>query len=351
MIDKADFRIPRKRRMTEEFSNIFAHANAVRNLGDAAEIHFNPAGSIFRPSKYYDMQGDFREYDLPVMLHYGCKMTKTRDHKVEILGTGDRPYSEIKQILGRMFQGDPEELELLRVDLTADIADVPVRWFKEKTYVAGKQTTREIGTVAPIPYMAIRQGKAETLYAGVKPNQMRIYDKVGEQLMQYKRYVRQQVKEAKMRMMDDYVVEIPLIPTFKERHGFTEDEVVTRVERQVHGRDLEKLRLTNLRSLTVADALEPFKALRFFTEDPDDNLSLPQWGWRDWHAGMNMRRMSEGMGMGDFRKMMQAELGTNFYREWSKFAPFLRGKSRVIGITSAKLQNEYMRSTILQMSA
>lgn len=347
MIDKADFRIPRGRKMTEEFSNKFKHANALRSPLHDPKL----AGQVWKPSKYYDMLGDFTEYELPVMLHWSCKMTKTQDHKVEILGTGDRPYSEIREILGRMFQGDPEDLELLRVDLTADVPSVPVRWFKEKTYVAGKQTFREIGTVPSIPYMAIRKGNAETLYAGVKPNQMRIYDKVGEQYAQYQRYVRRETNAAKMSLLDDHVVEIPLIPTFKERHGFDIGQILTRVERQVHGRDLEKLRLHKLESLLTCDTLEPFKALRFFAEEPDDNLSIAQWGWRDWHAGLNMKRMCEEMGAVDFRKMMQAELGTNFYREWQKFAPFLRGKSKIVGITSARLQDEYIRSTYLQMSA
>lgn len=331
---------------------------------------------MWKKTKYFARAGDFSEYDLPVLLHLECEMTKDRMHKLEILEAGKKTYSEMIEIGSRIFQGEPESWGLLRVDLTADIEGVPVQWFKDHTYVTSKQTTREIGTIKPIPYMAIRKGRAETLYAGVKPNQHRIYDKVAEQLQRHNRAIQRAVREARQNAavaefapgdrpndgewetftnkieyeepIPGRVLTMPSVPSFKDVYGYGPEHVLTRVERQVAQRDLEKIGLTNVYSLKRATEIKPFKSLRFFQTQGDD-LSIETWGWRDWNAGMNMRNIKEQIGLNEFKKMMERELGNNFYRNWNKFRPFVEN-SAIAGTRPEELQAAYERSTNRQVA-
>jgi len=108
-------------------------------------------------------------------------------HKLEIYDAGEKTYQEMRSLVGSIFDCSPDRLGLMRVDLCADVHGIDVGWFKRHTIIKSKQTQREFGSVAP--YQTVRKGKAETLYAGVKPNQFRIYNKSAERLVRWKWFV------------------------------------------------------------------------------------------------------------------------------------------------------------------
>jgi len=278
-----------------------------------------------------------------MLLHMSCTVTKQPIHKLEILRAGDKTIPEMRELAGRVFASDPDELAIMRVDLTADIEGVPVDFFKRHSMVQCKQTRRELGTVEH--YQVVAKGKAETLYSGVKPNQIRIYDKTGERRMQYGKYLRRFARES-AELPESAEIEAT---TFEAMYGHGMYDVITRVERQVAARDVEKIGVATLRALRLkADALNPFAKMVFFDgRDPDPRIE--DWGFRDWHCGMDLRHRVEQFGLAEVEREMKCELGKNFHRQRKLFAPFLRMASNVVGIDSQRLRDAYASSTARQL--
>ena len=137
--------------------------------------------------------------------------------------------------------------------------------------------------------------------------------------------------------------------TFKEMYGHEPDEVITRVERQVAARDLEKLGIPTLRTLRLhADTLNPFEKMIFF-DSCDHDPRIEDWGFTDWHCGIDLRRRVEMFGIAEVEREMKAQLFKNFHRTRKKYAPFLRITSNVVGIDSQRLRDAYATSTARQL--
>ena len=246
-------------------------------------------------------------------------------------------------ITSKVFACDPKKLGVMRVDLTADVPGVPVDWFKRHTLVKSKQTRREIGSVES--YQTITKGRAETLYAGVKPNQIRIYDKVAERRMQYARYCQGFARET---AKTPFLFDVELT-SFETMYGHRDDAVITRVERQVSGRDVEKLHITSVGTLRTAHMLDPFEKMLFFDAQRFDPR-IEDWGFRDWCAGMHLQQRVQQFGVSETLTWMRAQLGKNFDRAKKNFAPFLRVTDNVIGIDAGRLKDIYRRSAIRQLT-
>jgi hypothetical protein len=239
---------------------------------------------------------------------------------------------------------DPDEMGIMRVDLTADLEGVPVDFFKRHSVVKCKQTRRQHLLVEHGEVIA--KGMAETLYSGVKPNQIRIYDKTAERRMQYQKYCNRFARESGLLPKS---AEKPKATTFEELYGHGMWDTITRVERQVAARDVEKMGIETLRSLRLkADLLDPFAKMVFFNgKEPEPTIE--HWGFRDWHCGMDLRQRVEWFGLADVERQMKAELKQNYPRQRKHFAPFLRLTSNVVGIDSQGLRNAYATSTRRQL--
>lgn len=370
MFDKADLRVPGARPFTKEFAKVYASA---ANACLATDLK---ARTVWRKTAHYARSGNFSEYGYPVMLHMECDISKERNHKLEILQTGEKTYQQMRDLAAAIFEGEPEAFGIMRADLTADVPGVGVQWFKENTYIASKQITTEFGQMHTVPYKLVRSGQAETMYAGRAPNQIRIYDKVGERKARFKSERRREINAYKRELEahelaefnelrpeefgwsgistgDSHLIPVPDLISFDQRFGHSTDAVITRVERQCSGRDLEALGLHTMWSMTQVGSainLEPFDKVKFFAQSSAD-LSIGRWGLSDHMKGMYLRRYVEDFGLNEARKFMQKNLGKNFARAWKKYQPFLNVRSKVVGITSAKLQEEFLRSTAKQLAA
>lgn len=171
MIDKADLRVPRNVPFTREFQEIY-------------EASQRGEKRPWSSSRYFASTADLRGFGYDVRLHMYSTLTPEPIHKLEIYDAGDKTLFQMKQLTASIFDVDPEALELMRVDLCADVYGVDVGWFKRHTVVKAKQTNREFGTA--MPYQTLRKGKAETLYAGAKPNQYRFYSKAAERMVRWR---------------------------------------------------------------------------------------------------------------------------------------------------------------------
>lgn len=353
--------MPGKSRFTREFARIYKDASD--------QATFGRPSPVFHKSRFYASAGDFSSYGIPVMLHMDCTMTAKPNHKLEILQAGEKTLREMRDIGSSIFEDEPERWGVLRCDLTADAKDVPVQWFKEHTFVAGKQTYREMGKLPIVNgYMTMRKAQAETLYAGVKPNQIRIYDKTGERMARWQRELQADLRRSRaagagikpctelgcfcggVSLEGHMATEFFKTPSFEEMFGYKPDKIITRVERQLSGKDLEKMNLLRFDDLRVADTKKPFEKIKFAVENGHD-LSIETWGFNDWHVGNSLQRQVEIWGLNETRKMMGKHLGTNAWKTWKKYEPFLVSQSKLIGTTAALLQKEFSDSTYLQIAA
>jgi len=329
LIDKLDLRIPGQVPFTPQFAEVYTSES--RNE------------KRWRKSNHYVRVASFEDCGYEMLLHMGCTVTKEPLHKLEILRTGDKTVPAMRALAGSVFACDPDELGIMRVDLTADIEGVPVDFFKRHTKVRCKQTRRELGTVEP--YQAVAKGVAETLYSGVKPNQIRIYDKTAERRMQYQKYLTRFARES-AQLPESAEIQAT---TFEEMYGTGMWDVVTRVERQVAARDVEKLGISTLRALRLkADTLNPFEKMVFF-ENREPDPTIDDWGFVDWHCGMDLRRRVEMFGIADVERWMRAHLKQHFNRARKKYDSFLRITSNVVGINSQQLRDAYATSTARQL--
>ena len=110
----------------------------------------------------------------------------------------------------------------MRIDLTADVPEIPVEWARQSIRFKFKRTEREHGE---IKYGLIGRGKVETITAGSRPNVFRIYNKVAESKMQFRKMQRKQSHDSD-----------PL--DFEKEFGFRETDTVTRFERQCGGKGI-----------------------------------------------------------------------------------------------------------------
>jgi hypothetical protein len=338
LIDKADIRVPEGVRFTPEFlsmNELFSRdGHPWRNPSQMGR---------WKPDPAYAGRASFDDCGLDVVVHADCKMTRKRTHKIEILRAGEKTYDEMVHLVQKVVVCEPEDMGLMRVDLTADVSGVPVDWFKRHVYVKHKQARRELGEVEA--YQLVTKGRADTLYGGVKPNQVRIYDKTGERRMQQQKYLRRFT-----RLNAELPPSSRVEPTsFETKYGHGMWDVITRVERQVHGRHLESLSLKKITDLLTATELDPFNKLVFFTQQTDMEREFLNLSWRDQMAAEALLHRVQTQGISATLSHMKAALGTNFYREKEKFASFLRLADNVVGIDSQRLRDAYASSTYRQM--
>jgi hypothetical protein len=298
----------------------------------------------WKPDPAYSGRASFEDCGLDVIVHAECKMTKKRTHKIEILRAGEKTYDEMVALSQRIVICDPRDMGLMRTDLTADVPGVPVDWFKRHVNVKHKQTMRELGNVDA--YQCVTKGRAETLYAGVKPNQVRIYDKTGERLARYQKHLRQ-IARMNREQPDLRMEATP----FEVLYGAPADQMITRVERQVHGEHLAKLGLVRFTDLLTADLLDPFDKLVFYNETPHQERLMRNLSPQMRLAAEAIMYRVKTLGLTSTLNFMRTLYGdkSNFHRAKKDFDAFLRVADNVVGIDAKRLREVYQASTLRQL--
>jgi hypothetical protein len=298
VIDKADFRIPEFAQPGPVLARVFG---MLRN---------GYAVPPFRPTRLYQFSADLRkDFDIDVIVHLYCRYGRP-NHKVEILDAGDKTLEEIAAIIAQLFLVDPWTLSTMRVDLAADIAGVPVPWFQQHALVNRKQFSSQIKKSAEqeLQFVGMGTAVAQTIYAGKRPDFMRIYNKLAE-LRKQQRKLEIDCNRFNRRMEGMELSEEQryygsrVAPTFEEycrTHGYQyqEGDVLTRIERQIGG-DRIPPELKTLNDLRFAHELvEPFKGLRLVGPESILNANSVPEGVpvRDWLAALGLNWLSEYLG-------------------------------------------------------
>jgi hypothetical protein len=300
MIDKLDIRIPAGTRLMPEVESIF----------------FGAGG---RPSRHYLRFLDLRSCGYSAILHHTCLHGKPTNigqqgslgnHKLELIDTCLMSYPEIVAEIEYVFRTNAEQLSIMRLDLAVDVEGISVGWFAENTRVARKRWLARLGVLETVE-MGNRE--IQTLYFGKRPNLIRIYNKVEESRVQFRRILREIGTSA-----------VP--PTFEAYFGFPETgKIVTRVERQMGGGRIPSA-LGTVGQLIDCAEFNPFESIEFVGGGcPEPNAA--NYSFMDYCTGMYLRHLAQAEG----RQSMLAFVTRNSKRNrgWAmkKFGNFLPASS------------------------
>jgi len=326
MVDKCDARVLSAVPFTREFGKVYA------------DLRNDPKGP-FHSSQYYLTAGDLRNYGYEIRLHMNCKYGKG-DNKIELLDAGYHSFAFLVNEVQRIFEIDPLQLELIRVDVAADVPDVPVTWFLANARVKGKRF--HLAGTGNFEYQQLGQKGIETIYHGKRPNCDRIYNKIAEYEHQYRRFKRRASRDAE-------------IPSFETLYGMSQNAILTRVERQIGGGKVaEQMKVSPGISIrTVGDLM---KHGRDF--NPYSNLELlpraralqPAYfgDINQYMAVMFARERLEDWGLQPFFQWLNVETNRNARRWLNKYGQWLSDSP---GVTVAEIYERYRNSISKQLAA
>lgn len=368
MIDKLDMGVDRRAPWTREFGKVL-------EIADSPEWREKTT----RDGGHYRKRIDLREVsggELPVIVHMHNRHDWKADDKIELIETGGMSLRAMRETVSSMYHFPAELCTVMRLDLASDVEGTPVHWFREHTYIAMKQKQQS--------WMEQGSRTAQTIYAGIKPSQIRIYDKTGHRQFLLNRELRRMTREerqhvAGVELRDPNFAAI----CFERRWGYPRDRIITRVERQLGGGepsrvfspleiegakrrraqvgDLEKLILgfdpqgktigfdPFDRIVFAADAAEPQFGKKWRPEDKIAVLYLIDYAKR-WGIE-NMRVYLRDLCRPDSLRNFAVNHRGRFYRAWRKYGPHILSAIGEGGSTRATVLQSYSRSIYKQLAA
>jgi hypothetical protein len=297
------------------------------------EVDFATNRTRVKPSQHYAGVLDLRSLGTDGLLHYRRKRDgASGNHKLELLDSGKRSYSELVFQIENVVDANIDPLEIMRIDLCVDIRDVPVQWFYARLRFAHKRLSREIGT---LKHQSIGKSGLETISAGQRPNMFRVYDKVEECKMQLRKMQRRASKDA------DSL-------TLTSEFGIGESDIITRIERQ-HGGGRIPPSFARFGDLHHLPEYNPFQPLRIVTRDRFRQPSIAERGIDEWLKGTRLNELSHEMGMPKFMGWLGKHSGGNSARMMRKYKDYFEtGSARV---TVGSIFETYRNSVIKQLAA
>jgi hypothetical protein len=320
MIDKLDLRIP--------------YSCALRPAVQSY-IRWQPSDSYssrVRPAMHYAGKADLRPIGIDGILNVQCKHGK-KDSKLEVLDVGKKPYSEIVNLIESVAQVNPDELGIMRIDLTADVPGVTVPWLKSHIRFKFKRTENEYGQLR---YGLVGHGEVETVLAGSRPNVFRIYNKTKECLFQFRRMQRKASEDSES--LD-----------FEKEFGLKETDIRTRIERQCGGSRIPP-EVATFGSLQSLPNFNPFTSLEIIRSGKK-TLPLPEeCDGLEYYTGLGLHHEAQRVGMQSFRKSLNRQTKGNGARTMQRYEKFFPDGSEV-PITVEQIIESFRQSTIDQLAA
>jgi hypothetical protein len=284
----------------------------------------------------YRRIANLEEYDIAALVHTMPRWgSSSMGDKVELIGAGSMRISDMVRTIRKIYNFDVEEAPLIRVDCTADVKNVPVDWFVRHTRVKYKAKGRGHGK-----WREENTRTWETFYAGDKPNQLRIYDKLGERLHQLKKLRASLPKSERENV------------TFESMFGFSPSPLV-RVENQMGARSTSKV-----------FGIKVFGQLPDLARKPVfRNIVFPETARRndagltglDLLAARHLANIADELGLraahNEAKRILPAR---TFWRKWPLFEAFLHSVPETAecqGITLEALTARYHDSCLVQIAA
>jgi hypothetical protein len=294
VIDKLAVRVPRRYQFTHEFSALYAR------------VCNDPVLNCFRETPHYTSSGDLRPFGHDAILQLGCKHGDEANHKFELIDTGEMTLRQMSNEIERVFAVHALDLEVMRLDLAADVPGVTIRFFQEHTRVKRKRFLQRHGV---IPFVSMGKGGIQTLTFGKRPNVIRIYDKVAEYKEQYRKLRRK-------------LGETGNVPPFEDVYRVSpEGYVLTRVERQMGGGRIPP-ELATVRQLPNCAKFNPFTALEIISTtlpEPDPN----DYSFMELCTGLYLQHFAMRHGAHEMTTFINRHSKRNGSRIRKKFEAFL----------------------------
>jgi len=124
-------------------------------------------------SKYYKERIDLRQCGLQAILHRSCRFNAT--HKLAVLETAGMSLRQMAMVITKVFECDPWDVRLARLDFAVDVPGIPIQWFRNHMCVPRKRKITVMGTNEEAP-----QKGGGTTYFGRGADLIRLYDKEAE---------------------------------------------------------------------------------------------------------------------------------------------------------------------------
>ena len=285
----------------------------------------------------YQWVTDLRPVGIDALLHYGLKRKENDphegEHKLELLDTGEKSYSQLVAQLEGTVEGPVDDLDIMRVDLCADMSEVPVQWFLPRVRVKFKRVAYEMGRLT---YRRIGKAGIQTISAGKRPNIVRIYDKVAEYREQLRKMKRKQSRDS-----DEL--------TLKTEFGISEEATVTRVERQFGGQRIPRV-VDSFGRLTRLPEFNPFSNVEIKNGTGAMVPTIPECGLDMWLTGQQLRQLQAEMGEQQFQRWLAANSAGNSARYRKRYAAFLQPDADNL-VTTQTLFETYRESVMKQLAA
>jgi hypothetical protein len=279
-IDKLDIRIPTGTKLARQLEYALPSLNGIA------------LGRSLSGTKYYHHVENLEQYGMSSILYFGHR--RSGNHKLEITCAGELALSEIGSEIAAVFDIEPMQTEIMRIDAAVDVWGYPVDWFRHNAGLTRKRHSSEYGR-----FVAERR-QVETLYFGRRPNIFRIYNKTEERWNKYRRLI------TKQNTGDP-------IPTFEELYGHRRDEILTRVERQYGAGRVPKL-IGTLRGLKENAAnINPFEPLRFLPLTVSEE-SVNELTGDAFIKGQGVLRLIERLGYHEAKRVMNKKTCRNANR-------------------------------------
>jgi hypothetical protein len=309
MIDKLEVRVPASARFMEEFESL-------RHKWEEKS----------QRSRHYRAIADLRPFGHSSILHIHSR--QSRDHKLELIDTGVRGYKDMQREIERVFDVDATTMQVMRIDLAADIQGVPVQAFQGNVRAKFKRSAIDMGKYS-------RTGKVgiETLYLGKRPNVFRIYNKIAEFHSQ----------DARLKRRGDSPT-----ATFEERYGFPPTGIVlTRVERQIGGGRVPQ-EIDTFGKLVALSAFDPFEPLEITIGSavPPNPENYP---FTTYLKGLGLGQLVLDHGYQNARRLVNKFSPGNAKRVFDKLAPFLPTSD--CKLTKQQILDAYRQSVSKQLAA
>ena len=261
-------------------------------------------------SKYYKERLDLRQVDVDAVLHRHCRFNGK--HKLAILKAAEKSLPQIATLIGQVFECDPWDLRLARIDFAVDVPGISIRWFRVHMCVPRKQKIKVVGINRETPGDGI-----ETAYFGNGADFIRVYDKENQ-------------LNCKSRRPVD-----------------TARPALTRIERQVRSGRIPR-ELTTLRNLMInATNFDPFASVILLPggkpqPDPKDYLL------RRYLEGIGFRQLVSDYGLQEVWSILSARSSGNARRKLRQLDDFIPADPADVQVPN--LFSMYQRSLYWQLS-
>jgi hypothetical protein len=258
----------------------------------------------------YEWVTDIRPIGIDALLHFGLKRQEgdphEGEHKLELLDTGRKGYSGLVAQIEGTVEGAIDDLEIMRIDLCADMLGIPVEWFLGCTRVKYKRIAHEIGIQK---CQLIGKAGIQTLSAGKRPNMIRFYDKIAEYEDQLRKLQRKRSRNA------DRL-------TLEAESGVSENSVITRIERQFGGQRIPTV-IDCFGLQSRLPEFNPFTNVEICNGTGARVPTIPECGLDKWLTGTRLRQLWDEMGEQQFHRWLSVNSVGNTARYRKRYSDFL----------------------------